>query len=253
VTEIGTGNPVPNHTVYMWFDSTAGIPLQSTTTNASGFYTMSVQISFQVGSGIGEVYTTDCQQFIHQVPFQYSPNITAVAASFNICNNFLPSCQSSFSWNQTPLGPVFFTDQSTSSSGNVNSWYWDFGDGNTSTLQNPNHTYANPGLYVACLTIGTTQGCQSTFCDSIQVTGQGQCQAAFTYNVSGNTVNFSDASTTSSPVNYSWSFGDGSGSGLQNPSHTYNSSGTYAVCLTIFDSLGNCQSTYCDSVTLQGS
>jgi|GEM_PF-2597971 len=43
-----------------------------------------------------------------------------------------------------------FLDQST---GSVSSWLWDFGDGVTSNMQNPNHTYASPGTYTVCLTV----------------------------------------------------------------------------------------------------
>ena len=60
------------------------------------------------------------------------------------------------------------------SSGNATNWYWDFGDGNTSSLQNPTHTYANTSaaFYLVCLTIfeidavGDTV-CADTYCDSI--------------------------------------------------------------------------------------
>ena len=45
---------------------------------------------------------------------------------------------------------IIFSDAST---GNPNSWVWNFGDGNSSTLQNPTHTYSNPGTYNVSLTI----------------------------------------------------------------------------------------------------
>jgi PKD repeat protein len=63
---------------------------------------------------------------------------------------------------------VDFTDASTSQTNPIDSWTWDFGDGNTSTDQNPSHTYATPGQYEVCLTI--TNLCSSnTFCDSVEV------------------------------------------------------------------------------------
>lgn len=60
---------------------------------------------------------------------------------------------------------VAFTDQSTAAT----TWSWDFGDGGTSTLQNPTHTYAAAGTYVACLTINMGTGCQESFCDTLNV------------------------------------------------------------------------------------
>lgn len=65
---------------------------------------------------------------------------------------------------------VSFTDASTSTStgGAIIAWNWDFGDGTTSTLQNPTHIYADSGTYVVCLTI--TDDCGSlTTCDTISV------------------------------------------------------------------------------------
>ncbi len=54
------------------------------------------------------------------------------------------------------------------------SYYWDFNDGNTSFAQNPNHTYANNGVYGVCLTIADSLGCFSVYCDTIFVnTGSG--------------------------------------------------------------------------------
>jgi PKD repeat protein len=54
--------------------------------------------------------------------------------------------------------PTQFTDQSNSPSDNFTSWLWDFGDGNTSTAQNPAHTYANIGTYKVTLTVTTADG-----------------------------------------------------------------------------------------------
>lgn len=63
---------------------------------------------------------------------------------------------------------VDFTDASTSQTNPIDSWSWDFGDGTTSTVQNPSHTYAAPGQYEVCLTI--TNLCSSnTYCDSVEV------------------------------------------------------------------------------------
>ena len=148
---------------------------------------------------------------------------------------------------------VNFSDQSTGSPNAPNAWFWDFGDGSTSTQQNPSHNYANSGLYNVCLTIQTPDSCISSTCQNVQANGSGGCQALFTYSQSSPGIfNFTDASQSNPGPSYSWSFGDGSGSTSQNPSHVYTQPGSYAVCLTIFDSLTNCQDTYCDSVLVVG-
>ena len=60
---------------------------------------------------------------------------------------------------------VSFTDTST---GGPTSWLWDFGDGNTSTQQNPTHTYAAFGTYTICLTARNTRG-SNTYCSQVTV------------------------------------------------------------------------------------
>ncbi len=72
-------------------------------------------------------------------------------------------CSASFTFQVVPNSlTVNFTDASPSS----NQWSWYFGDGNTSTMQNPIHTYANVGTYVVCLAV---QGCVDTICLSVSV------------------------------------------------------------------------------------
>jgi PKD repeat protein len=64
-----------------------------------------------------------------------------------------PSASAAFTYNssiEAENESVVFTDAST---GEVTSWHWDFGDGETSSLQNPSHTYANPGIYNVVLTV----------------------------------------------------------------------------------------------------
>jgi len=65
---------------------------------------------------------------------------------------------------------VSFTDATnpSTSGGTVTAWSWDFGDGNTSTMQNPSHIYADSGTYIVCLTIFDNCG-SSTTCDTISV------------------------------------------------------------------------------------
>ncbi len=83
------------------------------------------------------------------------------------------------------------------------------------------------------------------------------CQADFSYSVdtATNTVTFTDLSYTDSlnaVVSWSWDFGDGTSGNQQNESNTYNSTGTFYVCLTIVTT-DSCSSTYCDSVSVGNS
>jgi PKD repeat protein len=164
------------------------------------------------------------------------------------------TCQAAFTYQQvTSTLDVNFMDFSLSAD-SVNSWSWDFGDGDTSTAQNPHHTYAASGSYNVCLTITDTTGCASTLCQNITVAAVSPCNAAFTYVIGpGQTVTFTDISTStgSSIVSWMWDFGDGDTSSLQNPTHTFGHH-TYYVCLTITDGSG-CTSTTCHAITMHGN
>lgn len=130
---------------------------------------------------------------------------------------------------------VSFTDATL---GAPTTWFWDFGDGNTSTVQNPSHTYAAPGTYQVCLTVVDPCGSDST-CMPVTVS----CPAplvAFTSQANLLVVDFTDGSSSSGGnISYLWDFGDGNTSTLQNPSHTYAAAGNYLVCFTVADDCGS--------------
>ncbi|MBL7773277.1 MAG: PKD domain-containing protein [Chitinophagaceae bacterium] len=165
------------------------------------------------------------------------------------------SCYATYSYTISAIGGVSFTGFGTGP-GTILGYMWDFGDGTTSTVQNPTHVYPGPGLYNCCLTIFGVDSMQNpytcTYCDSIQIGSLvTPCMANFMWTNTGLTASFMDMSSAPGPIsNYNWTFGDGGTSTLQNPTHTYASSGSYNVCLTIsgIDSMSNPFScTYCDS------
>jgi PKD repeat protein len=146
-----------------------------------------------------------------------------------------------FDPNGNPLDPltVSFIDLSL---GAVTSWAWSFGDGSTSTEQNPTHTYAQNGLYVVSLSITTLDGCESEIAFEICAGDscwfpEYDCQAMYIPvpdSLGGNGIQFLDVSYTVSPIqSWTWSFGDGTSSNEQNPYHVYTQPGTYTVSLTI--------------------
>ncbi|MCB9233994.1 MAG: SBBP repeat-containing protein [Bacteroidia bacterium] len=75
---------------------------------------------------------------------------------------FFPNPISSFTWSTTGQNAAAFTEAST----NATAWSWDFGDGNTSSQQNPTHTYANAGPFTVCLT-AWSGNCMHEFCDTV--------------------------------------------------------------------------------------
>jgi PKD repeat protein len=226
---------IPNNTYYWDFGNGA------TATGNNIAYTYPspgvYNVCLNVGNG-GAIICTSCQTIT--VP----PNN--------------PSCVANFT--SVSIGLIaYFIDQSTVNPPNVPplpvpvNYSWNFGDGNSSTLQFPQHQYSAPGTYLVCLTVSTV-GCTTTYCDSIvidtTINNPIGCNAYFIftqttpYQLIG--VNLSNGVN----LNFSWNFGDGSplGSGAY-PTHQYANTGTYVVCLTVSDFLG-CNDTYCDTITV---
>lgn len=133
---------------------------------------------------------------------------------------------------------VSFTETAT----NDVSWLWEFGDGTTSTLQNPSHSYASPGSYGVRLTVTSADGCTRTHfkANYIKITNpSANFWADATSGCLDLTVNFHDQTTSSVAVtSWNWSFGDGATSTLQNPSHTYTTTGVFDVRLIITNADG---------------
>jgi len=122
-------------------------------------------------------------------------------------------------------------------SSNGTSWLWSFGDATTSPFKNPPiHTYSAMGTYNVCLKANNNCGTDSV-CKTVFVCTPPA--GSFTNNVSGLTVNFTNATTNASY--YVWNFGDGNISNIVNPSHTYSTTQTYSVCLTAYNGCGNNQ------------
>ena len=139
---------------------------------------------------------------------------------------------------------VVFTDLSTPGSSPITAWVWDFGDGGTSTEQNPAHTYTEAGTYDISLTVSSAAG-SATETRTQYVAVAALPVAAFsaspTEGLGPLAVVFADLSTPgSSPITaWAWDFGDGGSSAEQNPAHTYTEPGVYAVALTVTTEVGS--------------
>ncbi|MCK5941744.1 MAG: PKD domain-containing protein, partial [Planctomycetes bacterium] len=137
---------------------------------------------------------------------------------------------------------VQFTDAST---GVPTTWAWDFGDGNTSTEQNPSHTYATAGSYTVQLTASNATT-TNTVTKTNFITAIGTPTPDFTATPSSGpaslAVTFTDTST-GDPTSWAWDFGDGNTSTTQSPSHTYTTPGIYTVALTASNVAGSATET----------
>jgi PKD repeat protein len=138
------------------------------------------------------------------------------------------------------MSPTQFTDLSVANTGVINSWVWAFGDGGSSTQQNPTHIYTAPGTYTVTLIIETNQGCIDTAYGFAEVWPLPVASFITSPVCQGYTALFTDLSiaNSNSLVSWQWSFGDGGTSTLQNPSYIYGTSGIYNVTLTVTNSNG---------------
>lgn len=121
----------------------------------------------------------------------------------------------------------------------IQSYDWDFGDGNTSTLSSPTHTYADTGTYILKLVVNRGLPCSDSTTAIVKVypgffpdfSYAGQCQKV--------PVQFTDLTTATygASAKWNWNFGDLASptntSNIKNPTHTYNNTGTYTVSLIV--------------------
>ncbi len=139
--------------------------------------------------------------------------------------------------------PVNFTDQSAAGNGSIALWQWDFGDGASSSIQNPAHIYTGAGNYNVTLRLTNSFGCIKVLSKPQYVKISTGVHADFTNttpSVCNPPVNisFQNLSTGTGVLTYQWSFGDGGTSTLDNPSHSYSTPGSYTVRLITTNSTG---------------
>lgn len=154
-----------------------------------------------------------------------------------------PSPSAAFSYSRDNT-TVDFTNESLLGTDQV----WDFGDGTTSTEENPTHVFSIEGDYIVCLTTISDCG-EDVICDTVRVCHDFMLGAAFIYTQSGFDVDFG-GDYTGSIETYHWDFGDGTTSNDEVfSSHTYSEDGEYIVCLTVTNACGT-EFVTCDTVTI---
>ncbi len=120
---------------------------------------------------------------------------------------------------QGGVDDIHFVDASDDWDGEIITWNWEFGDGETSEEQNPTHHYEEPGTYHVVLTVTDNDGATDVYEGDVDVEESG-----------------------SEIVSWEWDFGDEGSSDEQNPTHWFQDDGTYPVTLTVQDADGNSDS-----------
>ena len=181
----------------------------------TGFYNVVLIVSSQIGC----TDTLAKKVYVKPIP---SPAFAAI-----------PSCIGS---------PTIFTDLSYSSAvDTINSWFWKFGDGSTSNLQNPNHIYSHTGYFNVTLIISSSIGCSDSISKLVYVSPYPVAGFNSDTVCLGNATSFTNISYTlanDSIISWHWNFGDGTSSTLQNPSHLYAGTGYVSVSLIVSTSIG---------------
>jgi gliding motility-associated-like protein len=224
----GVGDPIVS---WNW-NFPGGTPATATTQSPSvtyppGNYTASLTVTSQGG----------CTSSITQ-SVTVNPLPLANMSGNNTCFNNL----------------TIFTDLSTGNN-TVSNWNWNFGDGNTSTVQGTTHTYSAPGTYTVTLIVTNNFGCKDTNTITVVVNPLPAANFSSLPVCFHDSTCFGDLSTISSGsvTGWSWNFGDvNSGSNnishLKNPCHIFTGLGPFTVLLTATSNSG-CQS----NTTLQAT
>jgi gliding motility-associated-like protein len=179
-----------------------------------------------------------------------SYNITLTTTSNNGCTDQViipiiiePTPVADFTVTDACLGiDADFDDISTVTTGSIASWAWDFGDGNTSVIEDPSHPYAADGTYTVTLVVTTDQGCTASVQNNTtrfpiptaDFTISSECEYNSSLVTDNSSVQAPDAIAT-----YLWDFGDGNTSALPNPgTHQFATFGNYNAQLTITSNSG---------------
>lgn len=157
-----------------------------------------------------------------------------------------PSPTVSFSANITTAclpAPIQFTSNASTSVGTISSLLWEFGDGTTSTVASPTHTYSDVGYYTVMLTATSSNNCSTRRAVSRYIRMVGGIEADFLVPPSAEcnppfTVNLRNESSGPGDLTYEWNLGNGNTSTTQHPTTIYPNSTPYTVSLITRSSFG---------------
>lgn len=219
--DASTVNPIDGNVIDSW-SWDFGDGNSSTAQNPSHIYAdenvYNVTLTVETNKGCTNSFTT--QATVYPLPL---PDFSTVPVCLEEATSFVD--QSGVSNNHT--------------SNQITDWAWDFGDGNTSTAQNPFHTYQGEGFYTTTLTLTTNNGCVASTTDEITIYPLPLVDFSPTEVCLNSLTEFTDESTVSNVytsnqiTEWAWDFADGNTSTAQNPVHTYGVEGIYGVSLTV--------------------
>ncbi len=184
-------------------------------------------------------------------PFQQLFNVKLTVLNADSCSNVITkpiilskSPQALFGVESNCFGTITnFTDLSIGNSGILTDWLWEFGDGNFSIQQNPQHYFIEAGIYSILLTVTNSNGCKNIFQDSIHIFNPEEIDFEFDTVCFGQPIPFQITALTNVDAieSFLWDFGNDMTSTLQKPPNVlYEKDTIYIASLTIVDTNG-CQ------------
>lgn len=232
-----SNNPVANHAVIVYYDST-GVPgsysQYTAYTNNQGNYSATVNVAQAVG--VIFAYTTDCYSNLIQNQINYTAATSYSNIDFVYCN-ITSSIAASIAVDSSST-PYVLTANEINGIGPFQ-YAWSTGETTQSISVSSNAVY--------CVTITDVTNTAASDCRSVYL----DCTASFDHSPVGTTVTFQEQLEGYQPFTLNWTLGDGNSTAGSNPSHTYTASQIepFNVCLTATDA-ANCIINYCNNVVV---
>ena len=226
-------------------------PISVTFINNSTGTSPSDKYSWQLGNGNSST-NKDSVETQFTIPQTYTVKLTVTdtltgassidSAHIIVYTNPITSFTVSGTSGCTPLSETF-TSTSTTDSGSINSYYWSFDDGDSSSLPTVSHIFKNSGNYTITLIVSATTGCSGTLTKTKYIDALLTPVAAYKRSKNylcavGDNVVFTNQSSGLQNPSYSWRFGDGDSSNIVPITHTYNSKGIFQDSLIVTNADG---------------
>lgn len=211
------------------------------------------EVSYSWSSGNGDVSVLAEPTFSYLNPGRYTISVTASSGGQTatdlreivVFNGPTASFNDSAIIGCVPK-VVAFRSEAIEGDAEITNWLWYFGDGVSAQGDNRRHQYTSPGVYTVSLEVTDANGCRDEY-HSQMLTLSRRPEVSISANnaqwcVAPHEVDFTSEISTDAglggPYTATWNFGDGSESNDENPSHTYENTGSYNVMLTVIDSYG---------------
>jgi len=171
---------------------------------------------------------------VYTVMLIANPGFLCADTAYAVVNIF-PTLIGGWSYQSGCSGtPVVFTDTSISTgAGEIDRWFWTFGDGSVSDEQHPVYQYADGGIYTVTLLVGTSRGCFDTLVQVLTIEPGPDAVFAVDNLCQDETALFDNRSSiaTGTITGWLWDFGNGESSTEESPAYVYPEAGTYLVTL----------------------